>query len=105
MPRQGVCARRLRARRTRLRAFWNRGRGNLKGLASIPTPGLDYDIYDFNLERTVALASDNSLVVGGGFRRNGFDSNLIPAFYLHGYPNLELTLLLPHRAAIDLLQF
>ena len=65
--------------RTRLRAFWNRGRGNLKGLASIPLPGLDYDIYDFNLVRTVALASDNSLVVGGGFRRNGFDSNLIPS--------------------------
>ena len=64
-------------RHTRLRSFWNRGRGTLKGFTGIPQPGLDYDIHDVNLEHSLVLSSDNNLVVGGGYRSTNFNSNIL----------------------------
>ena len=60
---------------TRARVFWNRGRSVLRQFPALSEPNLDYDTYDGSLERTFALPADNSLVLGGSYRKNTMRSS------------------------------
>ena len=57
-------------RNTRFRAFWNRGKTFLKEMTIFGEPRISYDTYDLNLEQTLNLPFQNSLVVGAGYRRS-----------------------------------
>jgi iron complex outermembrane receptor protein len=61
---------------TRVRAFWNRGRTDLRDLNALSQPNLHYDTFDANVEQTVPAGRKNSLVVGGSHRENIVKSRL-----------------------------
>lgn len=58
-------------------AFWNRERGTLKQLPALGDPPLDYDTWDANVRRSWSLPLDNSLVLGGNYRRNSVRSKIL----------------------------
>ena len=68
-----------RLRDTKVRAFWNRGRTDLKDFAALDDPQLDYDTVDADVQHSLALPYENALVIGGGYRRNTAFSKLLPA--------------------------
>ena len=55
---------------TKLRAFMNRGTGEFADLNALAEPSEIYNTYDFNLQRAQSLPFDQSLIVGGSYRRN-----------------------------------
>jgi len=59
-----------RWRDTKLRVFWNAGRGVYDDFSSLQKPELHYDTLDANLQQSLSLPADNDLVVGAGYRRN-----------------------------------
>ena len=64
------------AQSTRVRAFWNRGRTDLRDLNALSQPNLNYDTYDANVEQTVPAGPKNGLVVGASYRQNVVRSRL-----------------------------
>ncbi len=61
---------------TRVRAFWNSSRLVARDLLALQNPNLDYDTYDATIERSIDLPRDNSLVVGGNYRKNAIRSSI-----------------------------
>ncbi|MFI5362654.1 MAG: TonB-dependent receptor plug domain-containing protein [Elusimicrobiota bacterium] len=66
-------------KQTKLRAFWNRGEGMLGQFAALGQPGYAYNTFDVNLQHSLTLPFGHDLVVGGSYRRNSTESNLLTA--------------------------
>jgi iron complex outermembrane receptor protein len=66
---RGMCA----------RLFWNRGRTVARGLSVYQNPDLHYDTQDMNVEQTVFSTLRNTFVVGGGYRQNSMNSQVLEA--------------------------
>lgn len=62
---------------TNLTAFWNQERATARQLAAFGDPTIDYDTWDVSLRRAWRLPFDDSLVLGGNYRRNSVRSSLL----------------------------
>ncbi|HAM35386.1 MAG TPA: hypothetical protein DEB40_10245 [Elusimicrobia bacterium] len=59
-----------------LRFFWNRARLASKNFTAFSEPNVDYDTYDLTADRSLDLPFENSLVLGGNYRKNTMKSKI-----------------------------
>ena len=64
-------------RNTRMRVFWKGSDTQLKGILEQQDPQIDYYTYEGILEQILGFSANHNLVLGGSFRRNVIDAEMV----------------------------